>query len=108
MATAKENSGVGEFVSQLLTVEIYKRNQGRLVRQATFGAMAAMILLGCYRLYHTLLMDYSRGVKYSVLGSILVVGGWIIFRIVNLPRFANFLIAVEAEMVKVTWPNRDY
>jgi preprotein translocase subunit SecE len=32
-------------------------------------------------------------------------GIWLAFRIVNMPRVAEFLIAVEAEMVKVSWPN---
>jgi preprotein translocase subunit SecE len=28
------------------------------------------------------------------------------YRMVNLPKFADFLIAVEAEMNKVSWPTR--
>ena len=36
----------------------------------------------------------------------MVVGVWISFRVVNYPRFADFLIAVEAEMNKVSWPSR--
>ena len=31
---------------------------------------------------------------------------WIAFRLVNMPRFADFLISVEAEMNKVSWPTR--
>ena len=34
----------------------------------------------------------------------LALGAWISFRIVNLPKFADFLISVEAEMNKVSWP----
>jgi preprotein translocase subunit SecE len=33
-------------------------------------------------------------------------GIWVAFRLVNLPSFADFLIAVEAEMNKVSWPTR--
>ena len=33
-------------------------------------------------------------------------GFWVVFRLVNLPTFADFLIAVEAEMNKVSWPTR--
>ncbi len=33
-------------------------------------------------------------------------GLWFAFRLVNMPRFADFLIAVEAEMNKVSWPSR--
>ena len=32
---------------------------------------------------------------------------WLCYRIVNVPRFADFLIAVEAEMAKVSWPTGD-
>ena len=34
------------------------------------------------------------------------VGMWIAYRTVNVARFADFLIAVEAEMNKVSWPSR--
>ncbi len=37
----------------------------------------------------------------------LIAGAWFGFRVVNWPRFADFLIAVEAEMNKVTWPSKD-
>ena len=33
-------------------------------------------------------------------------GLWVAFRLVNMPAFADFLIAVEAEMNKVSWPTR--
>ena len=31
---------------------------------------------------------------------------WVCYRLVNVPAFADFLIAVEAEMNKVSWPTR--
>jgi preprotein translocase subunit SecE len=31
---------------------------------------------------------------------------WLGYRLVNWPRFADFLIAVEAEMSKVSWPTK--
>ena len=37
----------------------------------------------------------------------LCAGFWFGYRVVNWPRFADFLIAVEAEMNKVTWPSKD-
>ena len=36
-----------------------------------------------------------------------VVLGWLIFRIVQFPPFAEFLIATEAEMNKVSWTTKD-
>lgn len=43
---------------------------------------------------------------YIAAGIIALLGIWLAFRIVNMPRAAEFLIAVEAEMVKVSWPNK--
>ena len=42
---------------------------------------------------------------YIVGGIIALLGIWFAFRIVNMPKVAEFLIAVEAEMSKVSWPN---
>jgi preprotein translocase subunit SecE len=39
-------------------------------------------------------------------GGLAFGGWWISYRIVNYPAFADFLIAVEAEMAKVSWPAR--
>ena len=36
--------------------------------------------------------------------AVLAFGLWLGYRIVNVPQFADFLIAVEAEMNKVSWP----
>ena len=52
------------------------------------------------------LMTSEPLVRYGVPGAILLVGLWLCFRLVNLPRFADFLIGVEAEMNKVSWPTQ--
>lgn len=44
--------------------------------------------------------------RYYIPGLILAAGLWLGYRLVNLPTFADFLIAVEAEMNKVSWPSR--
>ena len=38
--------------------------------------------------------------------AILALGSWFSYRLVNYPRFADFLISVEAELNKVSWPSR--
>jgi preprotein translocase subunit SecE len=55
---------------------------------------------------NAVLNNLPVGVAYAVPLVILVGGFWIAFRIVNLPSFADFLIAVEAEMNKVSWPSQ--
>lgn len=45
-------------------------------------------------------------IKTGVPLAIAIFGAWIIYRAVNFPRFADFLISVEAEMDKVSWASR--
>lgn len=48
----------------------------------------------------------NLGLRFLIPGLLLAVGLWVSFRVVNMPNFADFLIAVEAEMNKVSWPTR--
>ena len=45
-------------------------------------------------------------IRFVVPGLVLLIGLWVSYRLVNYPQFADFLIAVEAEMNKVSWPSR--
>ena len=87
---------------------LYKRNQGRLTRQLTAIAIGLVVLIGLWRLSQFLLSyGYERPVSLGVPAALSVVFLWMIYRAVNWPKFADFLIAVEAEMDKVTWPTRN-
>ena len=48
----------------------------------------------------------NLGLRFLIPGLLLILGLWVSYRVVNLPAFADFLIAVEAEMNKVSWPTR--
>ncbi len=93
-------------MQKLFSFGLYKRTQGRIARQATFGAIALAVLLGCWQLSYYVFDTAGAAVKYGIPGVLLLLGWWLTFRLVNWPRFADFLIAVEAEMNKVTWPSR--
>jgi preprotein translocase subunit SecE len=97
------------LTSELLQTSVYKPNQGRIVRQLTALAVWIIVALGCWRLYVTLRGNLDAGSYLVPLipGVFLVAGLWFGYRVVNWPRFADFLIAVEAEMNKVTWPSKD-
>lgn len=86
-------------------VGIYKRSQGRITRQVTFAAVVLALALGLLRLSSTLT---GKGLEYQFVlpGVLLLVCLWVAYRLVNVPAFADFLIAVEAEMNKVSWPTR--
>ena len=100
------------FIQQLFQIGIYKRSQGRVARQVTFATLAITFALGLWRMSTTLklanwvgdLNDY--GFYLWMPGLLLLAALWIAYRTVNLPNCADFLIAVEAEMNKVSWPGR--
>jgi preprotein translocase subunit SecE len=96
---------VGAFFRELLRVGVYKRTQGRITRQVTFAAVAVAIALGLYRL-SSIMAGKGPQWQFALPVVLLGAGLWATYRLVNLPAFADFLIAVEAEMNKVSWPTR--
>ena len=116
---------MGDFVQELFRVGFYKRSQGRVARQVTFGALAIIVVLAAWsmnRYYAGRLVVGSETVqatdgevteastgrfgRYVMPSIVLVCGLWASFRVVQMPSFADFLISVEAEMNKVAWPAR--
>jgi preprotein translocase subunit SecE len=106
---AKPESGSAEvgFWRSLGQLAMYKPAQGRLVRQLTGIALAALLLLIAYETatmsYMVALLGNGHFLLMIVLGLLAV---WVAYRLVNYPKFADFLIAVEAEMNKVSWPSQ--
>jgi preprotein translocase subunit SecE len=110
---AKANTDVTFWQSQG-SIKPYKRNQGKLTRQLTALAIAVILIIGAYQ-FSQFLASGGLGTTISRLGPAFtlgvplvvgLIGTWFAYRLINWPRFADFLIAVEAEMDKVTWPSR--
>jgi preprotein translocase SecE subunit len=101
----------------------FKPSQGLRVRRGT--VVALLVLVGCG--IYTMLLHSTLGsgdwvidlpwadnlelplllnVQYTGPLLVLVVLGWLSWRVVNWPVFADFLIATEAEMNKVSWTTR--
>ena len=97
---------MGAFLQELFRFGLYKRTQGRVVRQVTFAACAIIVAMGCLALSNDMADAESQMVRYMVPLSLLAAGCWACFRLVQMPQFADFLISVEAEMKKVAWPKR--
>lgn len=104
--------------TELFHTSVYKPNQGRIVRQVTALGIWVVVALGCWSFYASLRGSFDSSsylfgsipVAYLIPGIpalALMAGLWFGYRVVNWPRFADFLIAVEAEMNKVTWPSKD-
>lgn len=102
---AKESSA-GSLWGELLTARFYKRNQGRLTRQLTAVGICLVVFFGAWTLSQAMLSGYQAPVRVGVPLLLCVAGAWFAWRVVNYPRFADFLVAVEAEMDKVTWVGR--
>lgn len=111
-ATQNNQARAGSLVGEMLSFSLYKWSQGRVTRQVTFAALAVIFGIGALELSQVvagLAAGEASGtdlgvMRFAVPGVLLAAGLWICFRIVNVPRFAEFLIAVEAEMAKVSWP----
>jgi len=103
---------VGAYIQELVRTSLYKRNQGRIARQITAAAVAIVIAIGAWCLSqwfdgHTEVSWMTQEwAKYGVPVALALFGGWAAYRLVNVPAFADFLISVEAEMNKVSWPSR--
>jgi preprotein translocase subunit SecE len=85
--------------------EIYKRGQGKYTRITTFVSVMVLGLAGAYVL-SLQLVHKSAYVRFGV-PTVLVVGlALLMYWLVNRPRTADFLIATEGEMKKVSWSSR--
>jgi len=127
MAGIQHNQAAGATLwRDLLSVGIYKRNQGKVTRQVTFAVFAIALITGVWRLAQLLpvwlaeVVDGGLGkaagtaasqdlgvLRFLAPGLLLALGLWCLFRLLNYPLFADFLIAVETEMTKVSWPSLD-
>ncbi|TWT33132.1 preprotein translocase subunit SecE [Blastopirellula retiformator] len=107
MAKDKAAASAGNFVQELAQTGRYKRSQGRTARQATMLAIWALVGVAGWQLFDVLRnQGQERWLQVGLPALVVIAGFWIAYRVINWPVFADFLIAVEAEMNKVTWPTR--
>ncbi len=106
----------------LLNTYAYKRTQGLKARRYT---LMGLLLIGWSGVYSIVSHDMVRGdwnlkmpftgdrvwtlltdTQYTVPILLAALVFWLAWRVVNMPAFADFLIATEAEMNKVAWSSR--
>ena len=108
---SSKSAGAGVF-PELFRFGLYKSRQGRLVRRATLIGLAVLSFFGCVALSGQLqglvleYPQYDQYIRVGIPGAVWALCCWIAFRAVNVPRFADFLISVEAELERVVWPGR--
>ena len=90
-----------------MVFNIYKRGQGKYTRLSSAFAIAIIVGLGCLQLYKKLqAADLGLWVETMVPAGLFVILALLIFWLVNKPSLADFLIAAEGEMKKVSWSSR--
>ncbi len=105
-ASGKRSPESVSLLETMFRLSIYKPTQGRLVRSLTGGALGIIVGYGSYLLARTFETNqaFETWLYFLALAAPL---GWFCYRIVNYPRFAEFLIATEVEMNKVSWASRE-
>lgn len=104
MSQTEANKG---FLNELFSLRIHKRTQGKLVRQVTAYAIAAVVAIGAYTMSQGWLSDQRPEIRLGIPVALTLIGAWVAFRLVNYVPFAEFLISVEAEMERVSWSGKD-
>lgn len=100
------------LLQAMFQFDLYKPTQGRTIRKIVGGVIFFGAALASWQIYNSLSIDFGwlspiQAVypQYTIPLALTLLGLWLGFRIVNIPTFADFLISVEAEMDKVTWPS---
>ena len=99
----------GRFFCNFLSTERYKSSQGFTARTATAVALGVIFAAGLWRLSETLSAVstpawVSQPASRAGIPLILAfAASWFLYRLVNQSDFAEFLIATESEMNKVSW-----
>ena len=114
MATKDSVISSRPLIQELFTSGLYKRNQGRMVRQITCFTIWVIVVVSAWRIHAlfigpgliNLMGESGRAVGYLVAVALGALGLWFGYRLVNWPKFADFLISVEAELNKVSWPTQ--
>ena len=94
---------IAAYFKELFRAELYKSAQGKTARRSTLLGLVIVFASGAWAAYRDNLLGSQQSTGIFAL-CVLLAGLWIAFRTVNFPPFADFLVSVEAEMRKVSWP----
>jgi preprotein translocase subunit SecE len=87
--------------------DIYKRGQGKYTRIWTAVGTIVVVGLGSLQLYRKLQAAYlGLWIETMVPAAVFVALSILVLWLVNKPTVADFMIAAEGEMKKVSWSSR--
>jgi preprotein translocase SecE subunit len=86
---------------------VYKRGQGKYTRLCSAFGFGIVVAMGCLLLYRKL-EGADLGLWVATMVPVGVFSGFafVIFWLSNKPAVADFLIAAEGEVKKVSWSSR--
>jgi preprotein translocase subunit SecE len=88
-------------------MHIYKPGQGKYTRLTSGISIAAVVAIGCWRLYERLAAtDMNPWIMFMAPLIVFVAAGVAMYWVLNKPSVADFLIASEGELKKVNWSSR--
>jgi preprotein translocase subunit SecE len=99
-------STLTQFFVNLLNTGLYKPMQGWYARLYTAIGLGVVAAAGVWRVWIAS-EDYTPLWRLGIPTVLGLAMGWLIFRVVHFPPFAEFLVATEAEMNKVSWTSKD-
>ena len=85
---------------------IYKRGQGRYARTVTFVAVIVIAVAGAAALSGKLQGTVKPVLQFGIPAAVVLLLGLVMLWLVNRPKSADFLIATEGEMKKVSWSSK--
>ena len=95
---------MSSFFKELVSTNLYKSSQGRIARRLTFIGLSVVFILWGYSIWRA--ASFGSQVSGILAAVVAVAGIWASFRAIQFPTFADFLVSVEAEMSKVSWPTK--
>ncbi len=85
---------------------IYKRGHGYQTRLWSAVACLLLAAIGCYKLYSKLSLTGNPWVQNLVPAIVWALLAWVVYIVSNRTSVADFLIAAEGELKKVSWSTR--
>ena len=90
-----------------MALEIYKHGQGKYTRLWSAVGAAAIMGFGCFRLYERLGAATNNLWIQTMIPAVLFVAlALVLLWVTNHPSVADFMIAAEGEIKKVSWSSR--
>jgi preprotein translocase subunit SecE len=115
MAVVRSGVADERVAKGTMALELYKKGQGYYTRMGTAIGSGLLVALGCYSLYQKLdgitpgkiiTTNLKVWLQAGIPALVFLVFAWIVFKIVNSHKSADFMIATEGEMKKVSWSTK--